>query len=208
MALVKAVIINLDKPPYLPIPVMFNPPEYKLSKTVHYAEAKTPGQDEPKQQFVNGNSETLSLELFFDTTDTGIDVRTRTMAISHLAEIPSGTDAPPKLMLLWGSLAFKGFLVSVNQHFENFNSLGLPLRARLSVEFKGFEPLESWAAEVPLAQAEQAMRYVITPRDSLQSVATKAYQDPGQWRTIASANNIDDPRRLASGVRLQIPKRR
>jgi nucleoid-associated protein YgaU len=32
------------------------------------------------------------------------------------------------------------------------------------------------------------------------------YRDPTQWRVIAAANDIDDPRHLPIGARLAIPK--
>ena len=56
MALAKAVIINLDALPPLPIPVMFNPPDYTLSKTNQFAEIKIPGLPSSVLQFVNGDA--------------------------------------------------------------------------------------------------------------------------------------------------------
>ena len=42
--------------------------------------------------------------------------------------------------------------------------------------------------------------------DSLPSIAYDAYGDPTQWRTIAEANDIDDPLRLRRGSELSIPR--
>lgn len=205
MALIKAVIVNLDiQSP--PIPVMFNPPNYELSKTNRFAEIRIPGLPSSVLQFVQGDSKTLSMELFFDTTDTGLDVRLRTIPISNLTEPNSVTRAPPRLLLLWGSLAFPCFLVSVRQQFEYFNAFGLPLRARLTVEFKGHEPMETMLAALPTSQSEQVSRYVVKTGETVQQIAAQFYQDPGKWREIAKANNIDDPRGLTGGVKLQIPK--
>src|SRR5438874_9847644 len=100
MAFTKAVIVNLDTPGAPPIPVMFNPPAYELSKTNQFAEMKIPGLPSSVLQFVNGNAVSLSTELFFDTTDSGIDVRSRTAAISNLTEPDPFTHAPPRLLLL------------------------------------------------------------------------------------------------------------
>jgi LysM repeat protein len=206
MALTKAVIVKVDSPGVPPIPVMFNPPQYELAKTNQFAEIKIPGLRTSVLQFVNGNARTLTLELFFDTTDTGVDVRLRTSTIVNLTEPDSIAKAPPRLLLLWGSLAFPCFLMSVRQRFDYFNSLGMPLRATLNVEFKGHDSLESSVATAPLAQAEQAVRYVVAVGDTLQGIAAKVNGNPRQWREIASANNIADPRNLASGLGLRIPK--
>ena len=55
------------------IPVTFNPTEYTLNKGVQVAEIAIPGLDSPILQFVRGQSETLTLDLFFDSTDSGMD---------------------------------------------------------------------------------------------------------------------------------------
>jgi hypothetical protein len=206
MALTKAVIVRLDAAGAPPIPVMFNPPQYELAKTNQFAEIKIPGLPTSVLQFVNGNAASLTLELFFDTTDTGTDVRVRCAAIANLTEPDLITKAPPRLLLLWGSLAFPCFLVGVRQRFDHFNSLGMPLRATLDVEFKGHDSPETSLTAAPLAQAEQATRYVVAAGDTLQSIAAKVYGNPRQWRDIAAANNIADPRNIARGLGLHIPK--
>lgn len=206
MALTRAVIVNLDAPETVSIPVMFNPPKYSLSKTNQFAEIKIPGLASSVLQFVNGDATNLSLELFFDTTDTGTDVRTRTTAISNLSEPDLITRAPPRLLLLWGSLAFACFLISVSQEFDYFNAQGTPLRARLTVEFKGRDTLEIMATAAPAAQFEEASRYVAKVGETLQGIAAAVYNDPAKWRQLAAANDIDNPRAVTGGVKLQVPR--
>ena len=41
---------------------------------------------------------------------------------------------------------------------------------------------------------------------ALSNIAAEIYNDPTQWRVIAEANNLDDPRHLEVGARLAIPK--
>jgi len=206
MALTKAVIVNQDAAIPLPIPVMFNPPDYQMTRTSRFAELKVPGLPSSILQYVGSDAQTLNMELFFDTTDTGLDVRTRTAAIVNLTGIQPLTKAPPRLLLLWGSLIFPCVLTSVTQHYEYFNSLGMPLRARLSVEFKGNEKLDTLIAELPLPQIDQTVRYVAKSGDTLQSIAAKQLNDPGKWRLIAQANGIDNPRIVHQAVQLSIPR--
>ena len=73
--LVKALIEILDKAAIDPsrgllrfIPVQFNPPELTLSKGAQIAEIAIPGLDSPILQFIRGQNEKLTLDLFFDTT--------------------------------------------------------------------------------------------------------------------------------------------
>lgn len=205
MALTKAVIVNLDAPATAPIPVLFNPPRYTLAKTNRFAEIKIPGLASSVLQFVGGDAGTVSLELFFDTTDTGIDVRAHTATIASLMDPDRVTHSPPRLLVLWGTLAFQCFLISVRQEFDYFNAQGVPLRALLVVEFKGQDTLDHLAATTG-AQPGQATRYVAKSDDTLQSIAHRVGNDPGKWRQIAAANNIDDPRAITPGMKLKIPR--
>jgi nucleoid-associated protein YgaU len=206
MALTKAVIVNTDARIPLPIPVMFNPPEYQLTRTSRFAEIEVPGLPSSVLQYVGSDAQTLTMELFFDTTYAGVDVRTRTEAIVNLTVLDPLTKAPPRLLLLWGSLIFPCVLISVKQHYEYFNSLGMPLRARLNVEFKGNDKLENLVAQLPLSQVDQAVRHIVKTGETLQAIAAEQLGDPGKWRQIAQANNIDDPRAVPAGAQLNIPR--
>ena len=128
-----------------------------------------------------------------------------TAPIANLTEPDPVTHAPPRLLLLWASLAFSCYLISVRQEFDFFDSLGVPLRARLTVDFKGHDTLGQLLAATPLALVEQTSHYVAKLGDTLQGIAAAVYQDPGQWRRIAQANGIDDPRSIPSGLNLQVP---
>jgi len=205
MALMKALIINTDAVVPIPIPVMFNPPEYQLHKTNQYAEIGIPGLGSSLLQFVKGNAQTLTMDLFFDTTDTGIDVRVFTELVVGLTSVNAKTHAPPALLFLWGSLVFPCILESVTQRYEYFNPAGMPLRARLTVTLKGFDLLESLLASIPLESADRTKRWVVKAGDTLQGVAAAEYGDPRQWRPIAEASNIDNPLRLEPGRGLTIP---
>ena len=205
MALTKAIIARVDRPGTPPIPVMFNPPQYELSKTNQFAEIRVPGLATAILQFVSGNATNLTMELFFDTSATGADVRGRTAAIANLLEPDPITKAPPRLLLLWGSLAFPCVLVGLQQRFDHFNARGLPLRATLSAEFKGHEPIAGAAGFAPAAPLEEAMRYVAAAGETLPGIAARVYGNPKQWRDIARANAIEDPRAIA-GRALQIPR--
>jgi hypothetical protein len=106
---------------------------------------------------------------------------------------------------MWGSLVFQCILISVREEFEQFNSLGIPLRARLHVEFKGHDEVSTLIAKMPLPLADEAGRHLIKSGESLSQIAAGKYRDPAQWRRIAEANGIDDPRKVAAGMKLRIP---
>jgi nucleoid-associated protein YgaU len=205
MPLTKALIINRDALVPLPIPVMFNPPEYQLQVTNQFAEVGIPGLGSSLLQFVKGSAQTLTMELFFDTTDEGVDVRVFTGLILNLTSLNSETHAPPRLLFVWGSLVFPCVLESVTQKFDYFNALGMPLRARLSVSLKGNDTLQDLLGGIQLLSADRTKQWLFKEGDTLQKIAAQEYGDPRQWRPIAIANNIDNPLTIPTGRSLKIP---
>ena len=221
MALTKAVIEILDKEAIDPsrglterIEVQFNPTEYGLNKGAQIAEIAIPGIDSPLLQFVRGQNEKLSLELFFDTSRKGMgeegieDVRKMTRSIYQLVKMQPKTHAPPRIRFVWGQgLAFKAIVESVDQKFTLFNPLGIPLRATVSVVFREYKTLEEQLAELKPESADHSKLRVVVRGDTLSRIAAEEYRDSGAWRHIANANPSVpvNPRRLVPGTRLIIP---
>lgn len=205
MPLTKALIIDTEAIIPLPIPVMFNPPEYRIQKTNQFAEVGIPGLGSSLLQFVKGNSETLSMDLFFDTTDLGVDVRVFTELVVSLTSLNAKTHAPPKLMFIWGTLIFPCVLESVTQQFDYFNAIGMPLRAKLTVSLKGSDMLEDLLSSIPLESADRTKGVVVKTGDTLQGIAAQEYEDPRKWRLIAEASDIDNPLTIQPGRALTVP---
>jgi len=205
MALTKALIINQDAAIPVPIPVMFNPPEYQLERSNEFASFNPPGIGATQLQFVRCHSPSLSMDLFFDTTDLGVDVRMFTDRIVGLMNLEATTHAPPRLLFVWGSLIFPCMLQSVSQQFDYFNAFGIPLRAKLRVSLQSYETMARALAKVPLESTDRAKRWLFKAGDSLQRIAAQEYGDPGQWRAIAEASGIDNPLTIAPGTSLIVP---
>jgi nucleoid-associated protein YgaU len=94
------------------LPVSFNPTEYTLNKGAQLAEIPIPGLDSPILQFVRGQTETLSLDLFFDSTEKGVgdtaeSVTKTTDQFYQLIKIEGTKHAPPIVFFSWGD-AFPG----------------------------------------------------------------------------------------------------
>jgi len=220
MPLVKAVIEVLDRSAIDPskgllpfIPVQFNPTEYTLEKGAQIAEITIPGIDSPILQFIRGQNERLTLDLFYDTTtllgmgEVALDVRLLTTPIYQLAKLQPATHAPPRIRFFWGSLAFKAIVENVRQQFTLFNPVGLPLRATLSVTFREYKTLEDLLSGLKLMSADHTKRHVVRRGETLSSIAAREYDDPRKWRLIADANaaRLADVRRLPAGLELEIP---
>jgi hypothetical protein len=90
------------------IPVQHNPTELSFDKSAQIAEIGIPGLDSPLQQFVRGQAEKLTVDLFFDTTDQGMgpgatSVTTFTDRIYQLVKIEPKRHAPPICTFIWGN---------------------------------------------------------------------------------------------------------
>lgn len=220
MSLTKAVIEidPRDRGPHLPprITVQFNPSEYSLSKGAQIAEIAIPGLDSPILQFVRGQNEKLSLELFFDTTAGGMgeapvtDVRTLTDPVYQLVKLQGVTHAPPRVRFVWGKgLSFRAIVESVQQKFTVFNAAGVPLRATLSVTFREYKTLEEQLSALNLQSSDHSKQHVVRLRDTLSRIAFEEYGDASRWRAIAddpaNAALLSNPRRLTPGTRLSVP---
>jgi hypothetical protein len=208
------------------IPVSFNPTEYTLNKGAQIAEISIPGLDSPVLQFVRGQTESLSLDLFFDSTEGGMDsnatsVTAQTDPFYQLIKIDGTVHAPPVVFFSWGPkfpgnrtyastgsqlrFGFKCLVESVRQRYTLFSPLGVPLRATLSVSLKEYKTLSEQLNELNLQSPDHTQAHVVQQGETLAQIAAEAYNDPTQWRAIAIENAITDPLKLTPGIMLQIP---
>ena len=211
-----------------PLHVQFNPSEYTLSKGVQLAEVPIPGLDQPILQFVRGQTETLSLDLFFDTTDEGMGadataVTTKTDLFYQLIKIDKFIHAPPILRFQWGNEGFAGanfngnwasqarsngfqcVVESIKQRFTLFSSEGIPLRAVLSVTLREFYNLEDQIQRIDFHSPDHTHAHVVQRGDTLARIAAQKYDDPREWRAIADNNGITNPLDLEPGRVLEVP---
>jgi nucleoid-associated protein YgaU len=212
MPLEKALITNTvtgDR-----IPVMFNPEEYNVDRSMNYAQTTVPGLSAPITQFVSGGAQTLQMELLLDTyeghswagTAAGEDVRGPLGKITDLMNIDPTTHAPPVLLFTWGSLAFTCVLAQAGARFTMFLPDGIPVRARLQVTFNEFRNIDLEAREIKRETADYSKLYTVGQGETLSGIAFKVYEDPALWRPIALHNRLGDPRSLTAGLQLVIPQ--
>ena len=191
------------------IVVRYNPEEYSVSKDNNFAAQSIPGLGSPLVQFVNGNQRTLEVELFFDSYDTPTfvkeDVRVQTDQVAGLMKLDSDLHAPPVLVVGMASLQFRCVLSRVNQRFIMFLPSGVPVRARLTCTFIEYVDPALEAAAANLQTADFSKVHVVAGTETLSEIAGRLYDDVGQWRPIAVANGIANPRTIRPGDALRIP---
>jgi len=206
------------------VKVQFNPEPLKVSFA---NQVKTPegagDQSGPAaRQFVGSGTTKLSLQLWFDVTAPlaqGVpketDVRRLTQKVAYFItpQEEGKKMVPPAVRFIWGSFQFDGIMESLEESLELFSPEGLPLRASVTLNLSQqritkftFRPTRAAGpapavGTQPMAQASSG--------STVQALADGAGKG-NDWQSVASANNIENPRRLQPGqlVDMNAPPRR
>lgn len=184
----------------------FNPREYQLHSRVEYGEHRT-ALDAPIQQFTSGVADTLSVELFFDTTDEQGSVKEQyTDRIDELLAVDGELHSPPTCRFVWGSgLDFQAIVVEADKRFTRFRPDGTPVRAWVDVTFRQQTELERQQQEIKHESTDKTKLVTVTEGETLWLIAAREYGSASHWRTIATANDLDSPRDIEPGTRLELP---
>ncbi|WP_051969780.1 CIS tube protein [Kitasatospora azatica] len=228
--LAKALVINTATG--VGFPVMYNPEEFKLDQGNNFAEIGIPGLNASPVQYVRGRTRTLAMELFFDSYETGTDVREHTAPIVALLDKDPAGQAPPVLLFSLGRFQLPCVLVDAGQRFTMFLRDGTPVRSVLSVRFQEYvqvdiavsgglffgSPIVSAAVNTVVGAVSDSSVGAAAPTgtgtvhtviqgDTLSALAGTYLGDAGRWREIARVNGMDDPFALVPGRPLVIPPR-
>jgi len=198
------------------IAVLFNPTEYSFDRSNAYKATALPGLGSPLMQFVNGDADQLSMELFLDDyTDAqgptsrakaeAAPVASRLESISKLLNIDRDLHAPPPVRFAWGPLEFSAVIEKLSRKVTMFRPDGTPARATLNIAFKEYRTLREQLERPRRESADKTKRRVVVGRDSLWALAAREYGDAREWRLIADANDLDDPRAIQPGDWLALP---
>jgi nucleoid-associated protein YgaU len=214
------------------IRALFNPTELSYGREVKWEQKRLADKGYASsyavQEFTSTEPSTLTVNLFFDTYEahdgkvtlghlkaavlptvaqrgrtSATSVQEYTKKLEGLAAVKQELHRPPQCRLKWGRYEFfAGVLTNLSYSYTMFLPDGTPVRASAACTFTE-RMLEAYKRE--LHSPDVARRYVVRRNDTLQSIAAEFYGDPAQWRVIARANGILNPRRLQPGVTLVIP---
>ncbi len=217
--------IKLDGTPIgVPMIVDYAPAELAFSKAAQFAEIAIPGLEQPLLQFVRGDAETLSMDLFFDSTENGtgadaLAVTDRVEAFHKLVAIDGDLHSPPLVRVHWGDnfpgtamgdtkkagQNFTAVVLSVARRFTLFNPEGKPLRATVSIALKSYATVADQVKAINYRSPDHTRIHVVSEGETLPLIAHDAYEDAGKWRVIADHNGLSDVRNIAPGTTLELP---
>ncbi len=190
----------------------FNPQTLKLTISNRNAGGEQPGGS--TKQHIGATSTKLSVELLFDTSNEGTNVRLLTERVEYFLR-PKGKaprhSTPPGVRFEWGTFLFEGVVDSMDETLDYFSAEGVPLRATVALSLSHQKILAERAGKSNRSEAaipsrstpgQQALA-VASDGDSIAQVAARN-GGSNNWKALASANNIDDPLRLPAGILIEV----
>lgn len=205
------------------LPVQFNPTTLKVALSNTLKENERSGSSRATQ-YVDKSSSTLTVELIFDTTDTGEDVRRQTRRINEAFMILEATGeeqqkAPKRCRFQWGAFAFVGIMGNFDEALDFFSPEGQPLRSTVSIKLAEDryqhlgESREAAQRETPMltatggrsANEDGGDESSSQQQASVTQAQSEAGGDPRDWRRTALFNGVESPR-LPGGPALSIPR--
>lgn len=117
----------------------FNPEslQYTVQNTL-----KEEGKGAKKKQHVSQTTAKLTMQLVFDTTDTGEDIRLYTDDMAKLLQPykDGNNKAPPIVEFGWGVYRFTGVVEQYKETIDFFAAAGVPLRSTVDITLSSNEP--------------------------------------------------------------------
>jgi nucleoid-associated protein YgaU len=116
----------------------------------------------------------------------------------------------PDITFSWGppmvAFLYQVRITSLNISYVRFNAMGMPIRAKVTLQLQEVPSLLASLPTNPTSGGMAGRRtHMVTDGDSLQSIATTNYGNPGAWRRIAAVNRISNPSRLRPGTTIYLP---
>lgn len=171
--------------------------------------------DPKRRQFAGQFTGKLTMDLQFDTTHTGDDVRETTNKIAMFMQSSpqanqagkgnaSGANAPaqPVLLFSWGLYDFKGYMESFRETIDFFSADGVPLRATVSIGLARQDDV--FDQDQALIGTGTGFGSVIKTSSSASTTdVTRDMGDPKASRALAAANGLENLR-FTAGASLQV----
>jgi hypothetical protein len=197
--------------------VPFNPTEYSIDRETTFAEVAIPGLDAPVLQYVRGNGDRMTFELFLDVTDTMKDGQVETgqsvrdlfvEPLQHLLLQHEELHAPPPVRVLWGNTIVMQSAVatSLSVKYVLFDTEGLPVRATANLTLREHHSAADQLGDRRLESPDLTNVATIRQGDTLPAIAFREYGDARQWRQIGVANDLSNPLALTPGEQIVVPK--
>ncbi|MEI6897393.1 MAG: peptidoglycan-binding protein [Psychromonas sp.] len=201
---------------------MLNPNSIKLTQGINYNDCESGGTGlvASTSEFSGYATETLAFDFMLDGTGVvkGTESNSegqeskRAIVSDALSKLQSvvynynGDEHEPNIVnISWGTLLFEGRLTSLSVDYTLFSSDGSPLRAKLSLAFKGYKTKKKILTQAKQQSPDLTHLIKVKAGDSLPLLCQKIYHDGSYCIEVAKYNNLLSFRHLLPGQSLYFP---
>lgn len=192
---------------------MFNPNEYTLTKNNTWERKESKGKNVPSIEFKQGGSQTLKLQLLFDTYAEGTDVRDYTDLIWKMMAVDetkknskTGKSSPPHVTFEWGKLYFTAVITTISQKFTLFLPNGTPVRTTVDITLEQHIDEGDYKPQPVNSEAIDTDAVTTDSSDRADTLAAEQTGDASNYRGMCEANGIDNPKKIPAGTSMSVPK--
>jgi hypothetical protein len=177
------------------VDVHFNPASLQLQVSNELKDTR----NNERKQYVAKASAKLTMELHFDTTDTGDDVTQTTKKLQAFVAPPLSQQnhsqiPPPVVIFEWGRVKFKGIAESYKETIDFFSANGVPLRASVNLTLSRQDQVFDDAPDAAPPDAGGVNDGLADTSATSAADAAHAGESPNAARAVAEANGQENLR--------------
>ena len=203
---------------------LINPETYTYKCKIDFCETQAPGTSGVALKFNKIPPQDYSFDFLFDGTGVFKGASVLDLAIANPAASPknvseqvdnfklkvfeyqSETHRPNFLKIVWGTLLFKGVLISMDIEYKLFKPDGTPIRAIAKCTFRGTVTEELRVAKESPQSSDITHERIITASDKLAFMTHKIYNNQNYYTDVAGFNKLDGFRKIRSGEKIYFPQ--
>jgi hypothetical protein len=192
--------------------VFINPASYTHNFSINYKDNESMGDTAGAPKFEKYPAETISFKIVLDGTGIVPVSGTRKNVYELLEGLKDvvytfngSIHEPNYVQLLWGSMLFNGRLNSLKVEYNLFKPNGLPLRANVDLDFKGFTSTELSSKMANLSSPDMSHLITFKAGDTLPNLCFQIYKDSTYCTDIARVNSLKNFRNIKPGTQLLFP---
>lgn len=205
--------------------VQVNPESYKVSYKIEHNDTQAPGTSAVNLKYNKMLPPDLSFDILFDNTGVIKDPSLVSIAIVNPLDSGSSQDVTQQLetfkhnvlnyqgnihqsnflKLHWGTLTFKGKIMSMDIEFKLFNGNGAPIRAVVKLGLKGSIEDNLRKALEDKQSPDITHQRIFTAYDRFTLLTDKIYGNGQYYIEVAQFNQLNSFRKIAQGTPLNFP---
>lgn len=189
--------------------LQINPDSYSHSHPVTFACNKGTDTAGTILKFSTHPHQGLKFDFVIDGTGVVPGVKSVTSEIKKFQNVvynyQGKIHSPYYLKVLWGGLAFKCMLSSLDITYQMFDPSGRPLRAKLSANFEQYQTPEELARRADKKSADLTHSDIVTAGTTLPLMSYQVYDRNDLYVQLARFNDMNDLMHLREGSEVRFP---